>query len=384
MNPSDLYPNVGNEIILTWLLISLAFIGLVALLSIVFVRGVMASKMAKVRTLTYESQSELNDLNAQTKSLLNDLRDTQQEITLQVDNLHSELSSFEQAKEDLESSKTAFVEKMDRTEAVVERWLSAYEIAKDSVKKVVEERNSVVDMSREIESHRKTMEDGSQVILQSQRELGMLVEECRDVRNVLRRRSLVVSERKREVVLHAENAKEFSESCADARMAAEYSKNVAQKAAADAHYSVREASRITRELLGTSESVAEIQRLLGQEIDQIRAENRRSAGKVKKREGRLKAQIDQLAELLARAPRLSPQSVQSAATERLDAPINLNTSSFTELTKLTMVGRTRARAILSHREEQGFKKIDDLYGVVGLTQSVAKKILDHNQGRITV
>ena len=57
--------------------------------------------------------------------------------------------------------------------------------------------------------------------------------------------------------------------------------------------------------------------------------------------------------------------------------ININTASETELTEITGVGATRAKAIISYREEKGgFRRVEDIKNITGIGDKTYEKIKD--------
>lgn len=56
--------------------------------------------------------------------------------------------------------------------------------------------------------------------------------------------------------------------------------------------------------------------------------------------------------------------------------ININTASLDELMMITGVGKSKAEAIISYRETQSFKSIDDLKNVSGIGEALFEKIKD--------
>lgn len=63
------------------------------------------------------------------------------------------------------------------------------------------------------------------------------------------------------------------------------------------------------------------------------------------------------------------------------APLNINTASAEELTKLKGIGKKKAEAIISYREQNGpFKSVDDLAAVKGIN----KKIIERNRNQLSV
>lgn len=58
--------------------------------------------------------------------------------------------------------------------------------------------------------------------------------------------------------------------------------------------------------------------------------------------------------------------------------INLNTASVDELDSLMYIGKDEAQKIVDYREKYGgFKSIEDIYNVSGLTSRMRKVILDY-------
>lgn len=57
--------------------------------------------------------------------------------------------------------------------------------------------------------------------------------------------------------------------------------------------------------------------------------------------------------------------------------ININTASEAELTEITGVGATRAKAIISYREEKGgFRRVEDIKNITGIGDKTYEKIKD--------
>lgn len=73
----------------------------------------------------------------------------------------------------------------------------------------------------------------------------------------------------------------------------------------------------------------------------------------------------------------SDNTDKSMASGYSDGKININKADITELTSLNGIGESRAKAIISYREENGqFKSIEDIMQVSGIKQSLFEKIKD--------
>ena len=63
----------------------------------------------------------------------------------------------------------------------------------------------------------------------------------------------------------------------------------------------------------------------------------------------------------------------SVHAEEPNGPVNINTASAEELSELKGVGKTKAEAIVAHRNEHGeFSKVEDLTQVKGIGESILK------------
>ena len=63
----------------------------------------------------------------------------------------------------------------------------------------------------------------------------------------------------------------------------------------------------------------------------------------------------------------------SVHAEEPNGPVNINTASAEELSELKGVGKTKAEAIVAHRNEHGeFSKVEDLTQVKGIGESIMK------------
>ena len=63
------------------------------------------------------------------------------------------------------------------------------------------------------------------------------------------------------------------------------------------------------------------------------------------------------------------------APDAVTFPININTATLRELTKLQGIGDSKAREIIAYREENGsFTAVDELLNVNGIGESTLKKI----------
>ena len=63
----------------------------------------------------------------------------------------------------------------------------------------------------------------------------------------------------------------------------------------------------------------------------------------------------------------------SVHAEEPNGPVNINTASAEELSELKGVGKTKAVAIVAHRNEHGeFSKVEDLTQVKGIGESILK------------
>jgi competence protein ComEA len=61
----------------------------------------------------------------------------------------------------------------------------------------------------------------------------------------------------------------------------------------------------------------------------------------------------------------------SVHAEEPNGPVNINTASAEELSELKGVGKTKAEAIVAHRNEHGeFSKVEDLTQVKGIGESI--------------
>ena len=62
---------------------------------------------------------------------------------------------------------------------------------------------------------------------------------------------------------------------------------------------------------------------------------------------------------------------------RQDSRVNINTADESQLTTLTGIGATRAKAIIAYREENGpFAAIEDIMNVQGIKEGTFVKIKD--------
>jgi competence protein ComEA len=63
------------------------------------------------------------------------------------------------------------------------------------------------------------------------------------------------------------------------------------------------------------------------------------------------------------------------------APININTANVQQLTELSGIGESKAKAIVAYRQQHGdFKSVDDLTQVKGIGEGIIAKI----KSRLTV
>lgn len=72
------------------------------------------------------------------------------------------------------------------------------------------------------------------------------------------------------------------------------------------------------------------------------------------------------------APRAAPAALHKAAVG--DGQVNLNQASEEELERLPGVGPTRARAIVAHRQEHSFRRIEELTKVKGIGRKTFGKL----------
>ncbi len=66
-----------------------------------------------------------------------------------------------------------------------------------------------------------------------------------------------------------------------------------------------------------------------------------------------------------------------AAESASSSVVNLNTATAAELSYLPGIGESKARAIIEHRSNRQFKKVEDLMRVKGIGRKTFKKIRPH-------
>ena len=82
-------------------------------------------------------------------------------------------------------------------------------------------------------------------------------------------------------------------------------------------------------------------------------------------------------EVLAGSPETPSSFAGNTGSSSGSGLININTASLTDLTNITGIGESRARAIISYREENGaFSSIEDIKKVSGIKDGLFNKIKD--------
>jgi competence protein ComEA len=78
-------------------------------------------------------------------------------------------------------------------------------------------------------------------------------------------------------------------------------------------------------------------------------------------------------------------NVNTAASQKLTQPVNINTADAATLKTLKGIGDKKAQAIIDYRNKNGaFKSVDDLTKVKGISAKVLAKLQQNNPGRIIV